>query len=369
MIIKRLLIFISLLLHAHSFAKIPLRLMSALKRVARTTNPKTTSGSLQFQTATITRLPKTQYTPRNRFVRPLALGTVTTSALAVPYFYKTKQEEAKKQELHAYNQDIMTIFAHGMKSSAKAGLHRHVSSQRPGAFIQGAFTTFDFKDVAQVRRASLGQEDDVKQLEETCLAFSGQRKVLVGSSRGAATCINYVGTRNNPEIGAVVVESPFASLETLVNPRFKRFFKLLFPEYSPHGLQPVATASTISKNVPVLLFCSKDDEIIPVSQTIQVYNALKASGHTQCHLLVVDHGAHAKILHDKDAITVRNAIHAFYKTYTIPHNAEWAQAGYDTFKSCQPTAQELEKIATVAAAQASSWKTIMRLSGGSSGSR
>ena len=296
-----------------------------------------------------------------RRIAPLAFTGFASTAAA------TKYKEQQELKLRAYNQDIMTIFAHGMKSSAKAGLHRHVHSQRPGAFIQGPLTTFDFKDTVQASSASFGQEDDVHKLEETCNAYPEQRKILVGSSRGASTCINYLGSKHAPDIGAAVVESPFASLETLISPQLKPIFKWLFPHYKPHGLQPINTAPTIAKHTPIFIFCSKDDEVIPVAQTIELYNALRASGHTKTHLMIVDSGSHAKILGNKDGQRVRNTIHAFYKEYNIPHNEAWATEGQESFKQTNPTQEQLKSVSS--SAQCNSFTRMIRMSGRASGSR
>lgn len=299
-------------------------------------------------------------------IAPLSLRTLSATTAAL-YFKEEANKKKSEAEHKEYMQDVVTIFAHGMKSSAKAGLHRHIDSQRPGAFIQGPLTTFDFKDTIKASTASLGQEDDVKKLEETCEAFPDQRKILVGSSRGAATCMNYLGARQTPHIGAAVVESPFASLETLVRPSFKPLFRWLFPQYNPKGLQPINVAPSIAKDIPILIFCSKDDEVVPVSQSIDLYKALRSSGHDKSHLLILDHGAHAKILIDKDGKKVRDTIHAFYRNYNIPHNDSWADAGQETFKQCQPSD---ELLATIRAnAKVSTWKSVMRMSGSASGSR
>jgi len=314
-----------------------------------------------------------KYFITHRFI-PLQAGILTGSlaaqALKKKLLEQQKKEQKAKEEqrrLDEYNQDIVTIFAHGLRSNANAARHRHVSSGREGAFIEGSLATFEFKDTKKGSLASFGQQDDVAKLEETCHAYAQKRKVLVGSSRGASTCLNYLGSKNACDVAAAVVESPFASMETLVSNRYKSLFGWMFPRYNPKGLQPITSAKTISKDVPIFIFCSKDDELIPVSQTIEFYKELRDSGHTKAHILIVDHGAHAKILVDKDAQTTRNTIHAFYKAYNIPHNAAWADAGEKTFGECQPSSDRLDSIS--AAAQQSTWKLLRRMSGASSGSR
>lgn len=363
---------------------LPIRLASMLKTVARHTRIKAQEiqvksraikarameplvrrqhpAAIKFTTSSLRPAPATKRFLTYR-VAPFASISFATTAAALKH--KEQQETQRKRD--EYNHNVVTIFAHGMKSSAKAGLHRHVNSQRPGAFIQGPLATFDFKDTVQASSASFGQEDDVNKLEEICASFPGQRKVLTGSSRGASTCMNYLGTKPTPDIGAAVVESPFASLETLISPNLKPIFKWYFPHYQSHGLQPINTAPHISKDIPLFIFCSKDDEVIPVSQTIALYSALRAAGHTKSHLMIVDHGAHAKILGNKDGQRVRNTIHAFYKKYDLPHDEIWAAYGQDSLRQTNPSQEQLKTIS--AQAQSNSAMRIIKMSGGASGSR
>lgn len=368
---------------------LPIWLTSMLKTIARHTRAKTQTIKAQmreFKAQAVEPLARRKHPAAIPFtpsrlrpviatrrilthrLAPITLTGFASTAAAIKY---KEQQEAKLKEaklkLDAYNADVMNIFAHGMKSSAKAGLHRHVNSQRPGAFIQDALVSFDFKDTAQASSASFGQEDDVRKLEEVCNAYPEQRKILVGSSRGAATCMNYLGSKQVTDIGAAVIESPFASMETLITGPYRPLFRWWFPHYQPHGLQPVNTAPTIAKDIPVFIFCSKDDELIPVSQTIDLYNTLRSSGHTKSHLMIVDNGAHAKILGNKDGQRVRNAIHAFYKEYNIPHNEAWATDGQESFKQTNPTPEQLKSISSKV--HINGLMRIIKMSGSASGSR
>lgn len=333
----------------------------AMRNSLWTSAPKTVSTLTKLRThiPRFTHIPFNQY-KKSMLTTSFLLATGLTSAQVIRNADKEKEAEEKKRLLDEYNKNIVTIFAHGIKSSSNAGRHRHTDSGRVGAFIEGPLATFDFKDTQNGRSASFGQEDDVKKLEETCNEYQ-QRTVLAGSSRGAATCLNYLGSRNPTHVAAAVVESPFSTIETLVSDRYKSLFKWLFPNYNSNGLQPISSVKTISKDIPILIFCSKDDEIIPVSQTIECYKKLKESGHTKSHILIVDHGAHANILINKDGQKVRNAIHAFYQKYNLPYNEAWANAGQSLLEECQPSNKVLDEIS--AKSFPSSWKAIRRMSG------
>jgi hypothetical protein len=83
--------------------------------------------------------------------------------------------------------------------------------------------------------------------------------------------------------------------------------------------------------------------------------------------MIVDHGAHAKILVDKDGPRVRNAIHAFYKEYNLPYNQEWATQGQAAFKETTPSTQTLQSIRSKA--QVNVFIRIIKMSGSVSGIR
>lgn len=307
-------------------------------------------------------------------VKPLS--EVIKGKITQEHYAKNESPRDRKQrtEVKSSQEELVTIFSHGLRSNDKAAHHRHVqnsiASKRPGAFIEGPLLTFNFRDAQKPSLANFGQMYDVELLEKAILESGNRNKILTGSSRGSATCLNYIGNKSTTGIQAVVVESPFASIETLITSWWKKkIFQWCFPEYDPNGYQPLASARNVPTKLPIFIFCSKDDEVVPVSQTIEYYKELRKRGHKKVHLLVVEKGAHAKILnHKEEGEMVRNAIHAFYEQYGLPCNKNWAKAGKETFeKKCQPTFDQVDAISRTS--KMGTWASFFKIIGSMSGSR
>ncbi len=63
---------------------------------------------------------------------------------------------------------------------------------------------------------------------------------------------------------------------------------------------------------------------------------MRAQGHTNIHILILDHGAHAWLMTGKSKEAYLNVVHAFYKKYNIEHNSDYAAEGEERFELCQP---------------------------------
>lgn len=246
-------------------------------------------------------------------------------------------------------------FVHGMKSNKNAGWYRHVSTGHPNAFIEGPLDGVNFDDHENIYETCIGQTADVNKLHDFCKKYYSLR--LIGSSRGSATILNYLGTYQPLNILAAVLESPFDTVQNVIDYVLGKskqipgtpwvalkFSQWLFPKYNPAGLQPKDVIHTIPKHIPILLICSKEDEIVSAQSTINLYIKLVQAGHAETYLLIVDHGKHANIMIGKDGHILRDVIHAFYRHYGLPYNPTFAEQGRERFMQCQPSLSDLAKI-------------------------
>lgn len=212
--------------------------------------------------------------------------------------------------------------------------------------------TFDFPDSTTAFwrvngfLSSLAQKNEVVTLKRAAQECQTMPIVGIGVSRGAATLLNYTALYNPPTLKALVLESPYDHINSVVqNALYKvglngygthyigqLLFKLLFWRYSLQGPHPIDTVEKIDPNLPILLICSKEDQLVPYTSTITLYNKLKENGHHAVHLLVLDHGKHAKLMDAQDAALYQNVVHAFYKQYNLEHDPELAQAGWKSFQ-------------------------------------
>lgn len=233
----------------------------------------------------------------------------------------------------------ITIFSHGLGARGEHGTYYHVASGQPNAFIEGPLHTFNYPDVNAPQSSCLGQEADMAALHQACKNY--EQVNLVGVSRGAATIFNYLAHYNPKNIALVIAESPFDHVRSIVHHKtgfasFESTLPISFAQYDPKGPQPINGVEKIDRTIPILLVCSQEDSLIPVSSTRRLYEALRKTGHKKVHLLVTRYGKHANIINGKDGTLYRNVVHAFYKKYGKPYNAEWARAGQERFVLCQP---------------------------------
>ena len=193
-------------------------------------------------------------------------------------------------------------------------------------------------------------EDDVNTLTAQVKKMANKDYVLFGESRGSSTIINYLGSKLcQKSVKAAVVDSPFDTMQNVLSHRLGRFYldKIISPatvekglpyllKYKVNGLSPIKSTQSISKEIPLLFICSREDTQVPYTSSIKMYKKLRSKGHSNVHILIVAHGAHGWLMTGKSKETYLHVTHAFYKKYGIGHNPNYAQKGEKIFAGCQP---------------------------------
>lgn len=234
---------------------------------------------------------------------------------------------------------ILSIFSPGFFEK------RSVSTQQAARYaknniIQTAYTACPYNDTRA--NANFGQDGDIAVLAEQyfgcCNANPHTQVILTGLSRGASTLFNFVGKKKPKNISAIIAESPFASVDDIVEHRISQWYmnwvpgihhmtvalmKLLYPAYNLDGPQPITSITQDCPTVPMLIVCSKQDDIIPYTSSVRLAYALKEKGH-EVYLLIFQEGAHGYLSYKEEFQVVANAL---YARYNLPHNAELAQQG------------------------------------------
>ena len=153
-------------------------------------------------------------------------------------------------------------------------------------------------------------------------------------------------------LAALILESPFDHTKSITdgmqqaikqhlglsikNENIESFMKGIFRKYDPNGLQTIDLVAQLSKDLPILLICSKADTRVPPQSTINLYNKLRLTGHDNVHLLMLDYAQHDKLISNpKTKSLFTQCVHAFYKYYELPHNAQLAQDGEHIFSQTQ----------------------------------
>lgn len=190
---------------------------------------------------------------------------------------------------------------------------------------------------------SFAQENEIQALQEVHATITTP-SICVGGSRGASTILTWLGTvarERTKNVKAVVLESPFGSMDDIVRnilgeslyqyPQARsighNLIQFIFSQYKKRGVSPISIAENVPKDIPILIICSKEDTTVPAWSSEKLAKALQDAGHPMVHCVTLSQGVHSKLIRGPEGETYRNAVHAFYMKYNLPHNPEWAELG------------------------------------------
>ncbi len=214
------------------------------------------------------------------------------------------------------------LFCHGVGGNACNAQYY----QAYGALPADVYS-FDFCDYCDGKfdrtKTAMGQAADIAVLRAQCaqLNTAQTRLVLCGVSRGASTIINFVGKEKPKNIAALILESPFAHMDDVLN-NFTGSSILptnfimgrIYPAYNRQGEQPIDYIEAINKNIPIALICSKTDALVPYTSTMKLYDRLIAQGRKNVQILILPEGAHANLC---DGPEYQRFVKNFLKRYKL----------------------------------------------------
>lgn len=253
------------------------------------------------------------------------------------------------------------LFSHGLGDTFKKA-YKYAKTytigdktfQHTRYIIDRPFVSFNYSDALEgfphinTKKTSFAQNNEINQLKtafEKTIQYaqtktSKNEVILVGLSRGASAALNLMALYTLPEVKALVLESPFDSVASIIDNKRKQLhlewlshntgeliMENIFRQYKRNDRAPIDLVSRIRKDLPILIICSKEDQLVPCQSSVKLYKKLKESGHYFTHLFVADHGKHSQIWSDKDGETYQAVVHAFYKKYNLPHDTKIALQG------------------------------------------
>ncbi len=265
---------------------------------------------------------------------------------------------------HNRKQDeVAYLFAHGLRSSQQQGLTLFSNHYNKNSWIiQQPFLLFDFPDAHEKKgycrdqHVNLGQEEDIERMR---LAYEYVDKklpditgvILTGISRGAATCINYMATCQPEKVRALVIESPFDTIKSVIDHLLKRFnlnwmpyssdvgmmlIDTKFETLDTQGIFPLDVIGHIPGHVPMLIIGSHSDDVVPIASVRRLYATLKRTGHAHVYLLELTKGRHGRLIQGDQGHLYASCVHAFYARYGLPHIPELIDEGQCILDLCQP---------------------------------
>ncbi len=257
--------------------------------------------------------------------------------------HREKLKTTLPEKAVAADAPVEILMLHGFGGSSEQADYYKQSGRMPNTVTYHA-PDFDcstkYCDMP-LKKACFAQDNDIATVRNAYLAVNAKNKFVIikGVSNGAASAITFAGSYNLQNAQALVVESPYADVENVISNiigstiigKVAAASASALSNYSPYGIRPIDVVHKIQKDIPVLFICSHEDKLIPAAQTIKLYEALKAAGHTKAHLVVLNKGEHANLLWGQEGNIYLAAEHAFYKKYGLPHNPKIAQC-YDLDK-------------------------------------
>ncbi len=211
--------------------------------------------------------------------------------------------------------------------------------------------------------ACIAQQRDMENLKMTLDKIEGGRVIGFGHSRGAATWLTLLGnTTYENKMSLLILEAPFATMKSTAFFRWisqflliihkifvdidtnhwgERLFNCVFGAYRFNDIEPIKVACKIDSSIPILIVHTKNDEIIPINDSRDLYIALKESGHN-VYLFEPDEGDHTALLTANGCDEYVFLVHALYKHYQLPFREEYASQ-IKEISAYQPTIQEVMK--------------------------
>lgn len=266
------------------------------------------------------------------------------------------------------SKSFVFIYSHGFNSagvkSQKYIRHEILPNNTLSFNYDDAKRYIKFKEgiglALGLHKSAIGQINDVQKLSEQIDQIESYNIILFGESRGASTIINYLGSKlSRPDkIKAVVLDSPFDQLLNVISHRLNRlhlsrFIKPQFIEkcfcsisknYKLDGIQPIKSVSHINQTIPILFICSQEDKSVPWISSLKLYKNLILNNHQNAHILILPHGKHACLTDGECKNEYRAVIHAFFKKYGAPYNAEHAELGEKDLFNTQPDIKQINYL-------------------------
>lgn len=281
---------------------------------------------------------------------------------ATIFFMSTAMIDGNYDKIHY-------LFSHGLADSHKqAFLYAESANTQKPYIIKQPLITFDYPDVSSSIfrlnrfKTSLAQDNEIVCLAHNYFAhIRHEPSILVGVSRGASALINFMGLYNPDNVCALILESPFDTVDSIVAklahetklgclPGAKKhglsLMSFVFCQFKPNGIRPIDQTAAIRKDLPILIVCSVQDTLVPVWSSINLYTALRESGHDNTYLLILPEGHHAKLInHQRFGFMYQQITHAFYCRHGLPHDPQLALLGAPLLANlCQPDHQSLHQF-------------------------
>lgn len=261
--------------------------------------------------------------------------------------------QAQKNMIPNTANQVITVFSPGFIGSETYDYKnypislRHAARYEKNHIIHKPYTVCTYNDARATANFGQGQDMAIltQQYNGCCNANDSTRIVLAGMSRGASTIFNFIGKMRPENIGAIIAESPFATIDDVITHIIKKWninwmpgiqyishaiFKLIYPSYNLNGPCPIKSIQ-FSFSAPILIICSRQDAVIPYTSSIRLAHYLQQQG-CNVYLLILNEGMHGFLSYNE---RFQQVVNALYARYNLPHDATLASQGITQLERCK----------------------------------
>ena len=251
----------------------------------------------------------------------------------IPFVRKTFIEIKKNLDIGILNENnddgkTVFLFSHGLHLRTDAGkrcAQRNIHTQ----VITGTCVYFEYKDIHL--NLDFGQTQDYEKflsaLAWTKNEFPTRNIVLIGVSRGCTPILRYLTECNDPQIKAIVLESPFDSVENAIAhiattylaylPYSDKILRLCLgvSQYNTQGYCTIDHTNIQNKYLPIFCAYFTSDLIVPPTGTKRIIAEFKKYGCSPTILeLNIKNGRHGHLYRCQEYI---KHLHKFYYHHCI----------------------------------------------------
>jgi len=237
-----------------------------------------------------------------------------------------------------HNHDIIYIFVSGWAGFPSNAPYRckgnalyYAYLYQQAGIIPGVCVCYDHPN-STLRTATFGQKTDQDNLYQVITLVKEKNPhaelVLVGSSYGATTILNFLTQQpisKLARIKAVVLESPFINLESIIMHRSPHYLYYLgkslvsllarcLPAYTPHATT-VLNAQQLARPIPIFIGAIHDDPVVPYADVATIVAHMRAINRAPVYFFTSTHVQQHSYLFVDNAYA--DAVNQFYRNIKL----------------------------------------------------
>jgi len=169
-----------------------------------------------------------------------------------------------------------------------------------------------FHHLIMINRYNLGQDDDIKAVNETYQNITDENIIAYGVSRGSMALINWMAIHKPQNIRAVILEGTPSDMEDIAKNStgyhyyYYQLIKNILPyatSFNPEGTNATKNILDLPRDIPILFITSKTDKTVPFQCSLNLFEKMKEAGFENVEICILDKAGHDDYLTNNEADT------------------------------------------------------------------